>query len=239
MAGPLAVDHALRRRSCLLTTTTIAAEPTLGRSAATAGAGLVVWLDRAERGLLLALYALLAVRLFVAYEAGGSLASLLLLPSDGLVLFFLLIRRQPRALSCSAGEWLLALAATCTPLLVSPGGEPLLPPTVAALLLLVGLIVQVHAKLVLGRSIGCVPANRGIKVAGPYRLVRHPIYAGYLLSHLGFLAINPTPWNAALYAVCIGLQVPRLLREERLLRRDPQYSAYEAAVRYRLIPGVF
>jgi protein-S-isoprenylcysteine O-methyltransferase Ste14 len=65
------------------------------------------------------------------------------------------------------------------------------------------------------------------------------MYAGYLLTHVGFLLLNPTFWNLGIYGLCYGLQVPRLLAEERLLSRDPQYRAYRAAVPYRLIPGVF
>jgi protein-S-isoprenylcysteine O-methyltransferase Ste14 len=65
------------------------------------------------------------------------------------------------------------------------------------------------------------------------------MYAGYVLSHVAFLAMNPTLWNLTAYAVCLCLQVPRLLAEERLLRQDPQYRAYQAGVRYRLLPGLF
>jgi protein-S-isoprenylcysteine O-methyltransferase Ste14 len=65
------------------------------------------------------------------------------------------------------------------------------------------------------------------------------MYTGYLVSHLAFLLMNPTWWNLGVYAFCYALQTPRLLAEERLLARDPQYRDYQAAVRYRLIPGVF
>ena len=40
--------------------------------------------------------------------------------------------------------------------------------------MLIGLYVQISGKLILGRSFGLIAANRGIKVAGPYRIVRHP-----------------------------------------------------------------
>ena len=93
-----------------------------------------------------------------------------------------------------------------------------------------GMVVQLHAKITLGRSFGCVPAHRGLKLSGPYRFVRHPMYAGYLLSHLAFLAMNLTPWNIAVYALCYSLQLPRLLAEERLLSRDRCYRDYRAAV---------
>jgi protein-S-isoprenylcysteine O-methyltransferase Ste14 len=198
-----------------------------------------VWLDWGERVLLLVLFSSLVKRLVVAGEPSAHLTNLLLLPSEGLAVLLVLIRRRQREVSRNPLEWALALAATCAPQLVSPGGQPLVPAVAAAFLLFVGIIVQVHAKLSLGRSFGCVPANRGVKVAGPYGFVRHPMYAGYLLSHVAFLLFNPTVWNLAVYGLCYGLQVPRLLAEERLLARDPCYQAYCRQVRYRLIPGLF
>ena len=63
--------------------------------------------------------------------------------------------------------------------------------------MLIGLYVQISAKVILGRSFGLIAANRGIKVAGPYRIVRHPIYAGYTIIHVGFLLALPLivePW---------------------------------------------
>jgi protein-S-isoprenylcysteine O-methyltransferase Ste14 len=197
-------------------------------------------LDWSERLLILALFGWLVVRLATNSGGADSWASLLLLPSEGLVVVFVLIRRPSRQMSRHVGEWLLALAATCAPLLVSAGADmSLVPAALGGLLLLAGIIVQVHAKITLGRSFGCVPAHRGLKLAGPYRVVRHPMYAGYLVSHLAFLAMNPTLWNLGVYAFCYGLQIPRLLTEERLLSADPAYQAYQARVRYRLIPGVF
>jgi protein-S-isoprenylcysteine O-methyltransferase Ste14 len=197
-------------------------------------------LDWGERLLLLGAYGWLVARLLGGYWATGGMTSLLLLASEGLVVFFLLVRRRASEVSRRPGEWLLALAATCSPMLVSTAvGDALVPATVGAAVLLTGMLVQLHAKLTLGRSLGCVPAHRGLKRSGPYRLVRHPMYAGYLLSHAAFLLMNPLPWNLAVYALCYALQVPRLLAEERLLARDPCYRQYQAAVRYRLIPGVF
>jgi protein-S-isoprenylcysteine O-methyltransferase Ste14 len=107
------------------------------------------------------------------------------------------------------------------------------------LLLITGMVIQVHAKLTLGRSFGCVPAHRGLQLSGPYRFVRHPMYAGYLVSHAAFLLMNPSLRNTAVYGGCYALQIPRILSEERLLARDPAYREYQRAVPYRLIPGVF
>jgi protein-S-isoprenylcysteine O-methyltransferase Ste14 len=199
-----------------------------------------VAVDWTERVLVLGLYVWLVARLVLKCMESGGLVNLLLLPSEGLVVVFLLARRPAGAISRRPSLWLLALAATCCPMLVGTGiGETLVPVPVAAVLLLMGMVVQVSAKIALGRSIGLVPAHRGLQLAGPYRFVRHPMYAGYLLSHLAFLLVNPTMWNLAVYALCYGLQVPRLLAEERLLTQDADYRAYQAEVRYRLIPGVF
>jgi protein-S-isoprenylcysteine O-methyltransferase Ste14 len=58
------------------------------------------------------------------------------------------------------------------------------------------IFIVVCGKLSLGRSFGLAPANRGV-VSTTYRFARHPIYLGYLITHLGFLVANPTGWNFA------------------------------------------
>jgi len=197
-------------------------------------------LDFAERLTILALYLWLVARLVPAMIGGDRVINGLLLVSEGLVILFLLARRTTTEVSHDPADWLLAVAATCGPLLVSPRpGDPLVSPSTAACLWLAGTILQVSAKLALGRSFGCVPAHRGLKRSGPYHFVRHPMYAGYLLSHVAFLLMNPSMGNLAIYAFCDVMQVPRLLREERLLGRDPDYRSYCDEVRWRVVPGLF
>jgi protein-S-isoprenylcysteine O-methyltransferase Ste14 len=197
-------------------------------------------LDLVERALGAGLYAWLVYRIVAGWHRDAGVASLFILPGEGLVLAFLLVRRPARELSLSRRDWVLAFLATTAPLLVVPGvGRTLVPPVVAAVVMVMGTLVQLHAKLTLGRSFGCVPAHRGLKLDGPYQLVRHPIYAGYFIAHLAFLLVNPTVWNSLAYATCYALQVPRLLAEERLLARDPQYAAYLTRVRWRVVPGLF
>jgi protein-S-isoprenylcysteine O-methyltransferase Ste14 len=197
-------------------------------------------LDVAERAVVLILYGGLLYRVVLAYAAGGGAANLIVLVSEGLVAFFILIRRRASEVSRQPVDWLLALIATTTPLLVRPAAQhSLLPAGALAGMMLIGIVVQVSAKLTLGRSFGWAPAHRGLKLSGPYRLVRHPMYAGYLLCHAAFLLMNWTAWNAVTYAVCYAAQVPRLLAEERLLGRDERYQKYMATVRFRLFPGVF
>jgi protein-S-isoprenylcysteine O-methyltransferase Ste14 len=199
-----------------------------------------VLLDWFERGLIFGFYGWLVFRVLVAFSIKGAMVDLMVLVSEGLVVLLVLIRRRAVAVSLRPADWLLACSATTAPCLIQPGfGRALVPPAVGAVLMVAGMVVQIHAKLVLGCSFGCVPAHRGLKVSGPYRYVRHPMYAGYLLTHLAFLLINPTLWNLGVYVLCYSLQIPRLLAEERLLLADARYVAYTRAVRWRLVPGVF
>ena len=151
----------------------------------------------------------------------------------------LLLRRPATAVSWRAGDWALAIGTAVPPLLVANGSDMLAPAGLGVLLMLAGMALQISAKLTLRRSFGIIAANRGVKATGPYRFVRHPMYAGYLVTQVGFLLLNPTAWNASVYAVALACQVARLLAEERLLGRDPAYRALMSAVRYRLVPGIF
>jgi protein-S-isoprenylcysteine O-methyltransferase Ste14 len=201
---------------------------------------LLVALDVVERAILVVLFGWLVVRLFQAYAAKGAWVDLILVPSEGIVVCLALIRRTTPNVSRRTSDWLLAFTATTAPLLVQTSlGRAFLPQTLGAAMMFTGMTVQVYAKIALGRSFGCVPANRGVKSCGPYCYIRHPMYAGYMLTHLAFFLLNPTAWNLTMYVLCDSLQIPRILAEERLLRNDPQYQNYAAAVRYRLLPGVF
>lgn len=202
--------------------------------------GLPRLLDLFERVLLLSLYSWLVTRIVSAYANSGDLTTLLLLPSEGLILVFLLLRGAPTRISQSWSDWMVALGATACPMLVVPAVSPaLIPPAAGASLMLAGLIIQLYAKLSLGRRISCVPAYRGLVVSGPYRFVRHPMYAGYLVGHGAFLLANPSVWNLLVYSASILLQVTRILAEERLLEADPEYEQYRRKVRHRLVPGLF
>lgn len=199
-----------------------------------------VVLDLGERAVLLGLYGWLLARLLIHTGSEGGTTNLLVLPSEGLLVLLLLIRRKAGRISLRPGHWAMAFLGTATPLLVEPAaGRSLVPLELAAVLMLAGMLLEFAAKLALGRSFGCVAADRGLKFSGPYRYLRHPMYAGYLFTHVGFLLVNPTPWNALIYVICYANQIPRLLAEEQMLSHDPRYCEYLTSVPYRLIPGVF
>jgi protein-S-isoprenylcysteine O-methyltransferase Ste14 len=90
--------------------------------------------------------------------------------------------------------------------------------------------------MALGRSLAIAPADRGLVRHGPYRFIRHPIYAFEALFFLGWLVAEPTSWNALIVAIWCLLQVTRIIREERILGG---YDAYRQTVRWRIIPFVW
>lgn len=194
-------------------------------------------LDRIEQVGVVVLWALMTWRVYLSDNPYGPLLVL----SESAVVLFVLVRRPARDISLRSGDWYLAITATFAPLLIAPVGAT--PPSAliiaGKLLVFVGIIVQAWAKLVLRRSFGIAPANRGVKVSGPYRLVRHPMYAGYLATHVGLLMLMFSPLNAAIYAIGWWAQIMRLMAEERLLSNDSTYRNYVYKVRWRLIPGIF
>jgi protein-S-isoprenylcysteine O-methyltransferase Ste14 len=121
---------------------------------------------------------------------------------------------------------------------VEPGIR-LVPEFCAAGVQVLGVIIQIYAKCSLRRSFGLLPANRGVICLGPYRVIRHPMYLGYMVTDLGFLLANFGFWNVIVLFVQWSLQVGRIIQEERLLAKDDAYRRYISRVRYRLIFRLF
>jgi protein-S-isoprenylcysteine O-methyltransferase Ste14 len=193
-------------------------------------------LDLAERGFVLLLMTLFLIRL--APMIGSGTCNILIAFSEGLSAILILTRRAG-AVVATPYAWTISILGTCSPLLVAPGGARLIDGTAPLILMATGLVFSISAKIFLRRSFGILPANRGVRRNGPYRFVRHPMYAGYVLTHAGFLISSFSLRNLLAYAVCWTAMVLRILAEERILSRDPAYRAYQGAVRKRLIPGIW
>ncbi|MEZ4591596.1 MAG: isoprenylcysteine carboxylmethyltransferase family protein [Chloroflexota bacterium] len=82
--------------------------------------------------------------------------------------------------------------------------------------------------------------NHQVVSTGPYAWVRHPGYAGALLTYLAtpiFLAAN---WAFVPVLFISAVLVVRTAREDQMLQTQlPGYREYAQRVRYRLLPGVW
>ena len=87
-----------------------------------------------------------------------------------------------------------------------------------------------------------IQTDRGHTVisAGPYQMVRHPMYVGIILGYVGGPLILGSMWALAVSGLLIALFVVRTALEDRTLRRElPAYKEYSARTRYRLAPGLW
>lgn len=193
-------------------------------------------LDFGERALLLLLYGGFVIRLAPSIDHHPY--TLLLLTSEAITVLLILFRKSG-GISTGLMAWSVALIGTVGPLLAAPGGAVVVPPVLCAMCMSLGLLISLSAKLFLNNSFGIVAATRGVKLAGPYRLVRHPMYLGYGLIHAGFLLLNLSVWNVALYAAAWTAMIVRIREEEAFLSQDEAYRNYSARVRYRLLPGLY
>jgi protein-S-isoprenylcysteine O-methyltransferase Ste14 len=220
-----------------MATTTLIKRPLAIAAAAWADAARrALALDILERLFVLVLMTLFLIRL--APMIGNGPCNILIAISESLGAILILVRR-PGAVLASPYAWTIAIAGTCAPLLVAPGGERVIPWVVSATLMATGLAFSISAKAFLWRSFGILPANRGVRSGGPYGIVRHPMYAGYLFTHAGFLLSSFCLRNIAAYAICWGAMALRIRAEEAILSQDPAYRAYQGKVRSRLFPFVW
>lgn len=75
---------------------------------------------------------------------------------------------------------------------------------------------------------------------GPYRLVRHPGYAGSLVFNLAIPLVLGSLWTFLPALLVIDLLFIRTALEDRTLQNElPGYREYASSIRYRLIPGLW
>lgn len=119
---------------------------------------------------------------------------------------------------------------------------PLWVPVVGVLLLAGGMALRTIAI----RTLGAQYSNRvrwgnanSVVSTGPYRVVRHPSYAGMLLGHLGLaVGAGSIVGVAAVVVIFVPAIVRRILVEENVLGASAEWSAF-AASRPRLVPWLW
>ena len=157
-----------------------------------------------------------------------------------LVVLAYLVRRPAKVVTRRWGDWLLAFGGTFIPVLLRPGGaHPGWGFQAGLALQIVGLVICISSFVALGRSFGFAAGDRGLVQRGPYALVRHPIYAGYVFLQLGYVMQSLSVRNIVVVLLALGCNAGRAVVEDRLLATNPAHADYRRRVRFRLVPGVW
>jgi protein-S-isoprenylcysteine O-methyltransferase Ste14 len=91
-------------------------------------------------------------------------------------------------------------------------------------------------------SVVRIQLDRGHTVcdSGPYRIARHPSYAGNILPLLGIVLALGSLWALIPAVVALIIIVTRTALEDRTLHEELSgYREYAQRVRYRLFPGIY
>jgi protein-S-isoprenylcysteine O-methyltransferase Ste14 len=114
--------------------------------------------------------------------------------------------------------------------------------SLATVLAVAGGGIAVWASRKLGR--GFTPFPRPLPAgelveSGPYRMVRHPVYAGGLLFFLGYSLYASVPALAATAVLAVVWALKARVEEGYLRKRYPAYEEYAERVRFRIVPFVY
>lgn len=176
----------------------------------------------------------------------GPLPAALYLLFCAIPVFIYVGRPAPRARD---GRWLpraAGLAGTVMLLVVGalPQGARLYSPPswlggLSTAVSVVAFALAVYGLLYLRRSLSIIPEVRRLVTGGPYRVVRHPLYAAEILAACAFVMVNPGALAVVVLAPFVTTQLVRSRFEERLLTAAyPQYRDYARHTR-RLIPFIW
>ncbi len=83
--------------------------------------------------------------------------------------------------------------------------------------------------------------NGKLVTGGPYMIVRHPYYLGFLLLTTGLVVIAPLVETIGLAAISWVIIISQIKKEEEELvkKYGRKYKEYMEKVRWRLIPNVY
>jgi protein-S-isoprenylcysteine O-methyltransferase Ste14 len=145
---------------------------------------------------------------------------------------------SPNYRPASLAATVVLLAAV---LVLLMGRELLAPRPLGLVVQAMAAALMLWARLTFGlRSFhaGANPTQGGLVTTGPYRFVRHPIYAAILLFLWGGIAIPPSIVSVVARVLATVAIAVRIASEERLLvQRYPEYAAYAARTR-RVVPFI-
>jgi len=174
---------------------------------------------------------LTVVRLAQIFRNGVDLPGVLLAIQAGMVVF-LIVYRRPASQAARPNVQALARLSAIVPLAMQTSEDA----SMSGWLSVPGLLMMLWALWSLGTSFSISPAARKLVLRGPYRFIRHPMYAGEIFSLLGLCVGSPLLWNWIVLMVFALSIWYRISQEESLLKR---YSVYAYFVKWRLLPGVW
>ncbi|MGA1839205.1 MAG: methyltransferase family protein [bacterium] len=137
----------------------------------------------------------------------------------------------------------IAIATSCLPLTFpilnrSISENPVIL-IIANIVMIFGMFFSIYSLFVLGRNFSIIPQVRGLVQSGPYRIIRHPLYTGEIVSYFGIFLVRPSISTFAVFLLLIFCQVYRALQEEMLLDSIfPEYKSYRSKTA-RFIPYIF
>ena len=150
-----------------------------------------------------------------------------------LLAVILLVLHGESANDSTLFQQLIAWCSALLPLTIHVGLEI---PVLVRMLSLGGVVLALWGLASLGRAFDIVPADRGLVIRGPYRFMRHPIYAGEIFSALVMAVTNISLWNAIAILSLVITLVIRILWEEKIISG---YAVYAKNVPSRLVPGLW
>lgn len=136
-----------------------------------------------------------------------------------------------------AGHWLAAFEGVELHLI--PGGWSNVG---VWCLIALAVFVQYHSTLYLAKYSEKVVVPTAVVEFGPYRFVRHPIYASTMLLFVAYLAALRAPLSVLfVVAVCLVYYGQKAELEEAVMVESfgERYGEYASKVRYKLIPFVY
>jgi protein-S-isoprenylcysteine O-methyltransferase Ste14 len=188
--------------------------------------------------LVVFLYLNFVVLYLSSFSKTHNISILLYALYSTVILLMLFVRKQADATSDNLWFWLAAVGGTFADLLMRP-----YPTNNSSSLWIIpqciGILISLFGVLSLNRGFGIMVGNRGIHTDGMYRYIRHPLYAGYLLTSFSFLVQHISPWNVMIFVSFLVLQIIRIHIEETFLASDPKYVKYIRYTKWRLVPGLW
>ncbi|MFH1010655.1 MAG: isoprenylcysteine carboxylmethyltransferase family protein [bacterium] len=116
------------------------------------------------------------------------------------------------------------------------------PSPIVILLQALAILLMLWARRIFGRRsfhFAANPTSGELVTSGPYRYIRHPVYAAIMIFTVAGVAANLSISNSILGLVVVSGMIIRALCEERLLRAQcPEYTEYSKHT-WRLIPFMF